>query len=141
MEAMTFDQYYAHFEDFWGKIPQWDDVKAVLEWVRERPGAELSVGEVARIFAPEGGGEGRALRVIAVLTSGSVSIAEPFFKVRGTDGTLHAVGLVDREVWAGNRPYVIEQTGEIVERFDENAFPYIRFAEFEPSPPAPRGPA
>lgn len=137
MAAMTFDQYYAHFERFWGSTPQWEDVKRVLDWVRDKPGAEMSVREVMEL-ASSGGRSGGALGVIAVLTSGSVQIAEPFFKVRSTDGRLHPVGQVGRDVWNGERPYVIEATGEIVEDFEGNAFPYIRFAEFDPSPdPAP----
>lgn len=78
MDGKPFDHYLDHFEARWSSLPQWKDLKAVLDWVSEKPGAELGWGEIARIIGGSGASlhsEGmaeRAITTVAILTGSPV---------------------------------------------------------------------
>lgn len=139
MEGKPFGHYLDRFAARWGSFPQWRDLKAVLDWVSEKPGAELGWGEIARIIGgseaslhSEGMAE-RAITTVAILTGSPAAIAAPFFKVRAADGSLYPVEHVRREAREGLEPFLLEATGELIADFGANAFPYVRFAQFQPS--------
>lgn len=145
MDDRAFDFYADHYKARWSNVPQWKDVRKIMEWAADKPGRETGFVELARVCdenaAPRDEAVlSRVLAVLVILTTGPHPFANAFYEVKSGDGRLYPVSGVAKDVRDGLRPYLLEDTGEIIADFSRNAYPRFRFALFEPRYEAAAGP-
>jgi hypothetical protein len=140
----TYEEYYEYYVPKIDKYPQRDDFMKVLDWAADKPGEAFLFSEIGHVIDPDGDPKemvSRVLPVTVILTGWSHQIADPFFKVRSANGQLYEVGLQEQDVYDGKKPFVLEATGETIEKFGEHAYMHIRFKDFEPKLDAKAVPA
>lgn len=139
MTRDTFETYFESFTTHWSRVPQWNDVKQILEWAADKPGMEFSWGDIAKVLDERATlleveiGK-RVILALGILTAGARPIADVFYMIRSANGNLYPVANVETEVREGSKPFNLEATGETITDFDRSAYPYVRFRDFEPRP-------
>lgn len=142
MTLATFDDYYDYYVPQIDKYPQRDDFMKVLEWVADKPGSISAFSDLALVIEPDKdpGSQEMMLRVLSIatiLTGWKHQIADPFFKVKSSNGAFYDVGVQEQAVYDGKKSFVLEATGETIADFASRAYMYIRFKDFEPRPLPP----
>jgi hypothetical protein len=135
MTTTTFEDLYDYFAPKMDGTPVHNDFMTVMDWLADRPGELLSFGDLAKILT---GGNldadalERVVPVSIVMTTWSRQVADVVFMVKDSGGRFHEVPEVDPAQLEGKRPFVIADTGEVIECFLENAYPHLRVRNFEP---------
>lgn len=137
MERKSFDQYYDTYAPKMSDIPVHNDFLQILDWVKDKPGHETGIMEIATVLAgdrdPTTDDVFRAVGVSVVLCSWPGAIGNIFFEVTSESGDAHPVEHVPQDALDGRAPYVLEATGEVIADLPSRLVPRIRIADFEPS--------
>ena len=137
MTLTTFEEYHDFYAPKMERYPQRDDFMRVLEWVADKPGQVSDFGDLALVIDPDKNPHSeemmsRVMAIAFILTGWQHRIADPFFKVKSENGKLYEVGTVERAALDGEKPYVLNETGETIEDFPSRAYMHFRFKDFEP---------
>lgn len=137
MTDNTYEFYYDFYAPKMESYPQRDDFMRVLEWVADKPGQVSNSGDLALVIDPDKNPHSeemmwRVMAITVILTGWRHPIAAPFFKVKSENGELYEVDTVERAALDGEKPYVLNETGETIEDFPSRAYMHFRFKDFEP---------
>lgn len=124
----TYSDYRARVSDVFSTVSQWPDVETVLDFVRDKPGAKLSLGDLMQLLSTED--PMRVLSATVILTGGPQPIMRPFFRVQASDGTMHDVDSISKPCLDGELPYTLEAKNEIISHVGERAFIAYQVADF-----------
>ena len=137
VERKSFDQYYDAYATRMSDIPVHNDFRQILDWVKNKPGYETGIMEIATVLAGDGSPTTddvrRAVGVSVVLCSWPGAIGNIFFEVMTESGDAHPVENVPQDAMDGKAPYVLEATGEVIADLPARLVPRIRIADFQPS--------
>jgi hypothetical protein len=137
MMTKSFDHYYDHYTSHMSDIQLHNDFRKVLDWVKDKPGHVTSFSELASVISgqetPDDDANRTAVGVTVMLTTWPEALGEICFEVVAEDGAIYPVTNLTQEMIEGEAPYVIRETGEVVEDFPSRAIPRIRIADFEPA--------
>jgi hypothetical protein len=137
MTLATFDDYYDFYAPKMEKYPQQEDFMKVLDWVADKPGNVSSFGDLALVIDPDKDPTShemmsRVMAITVILTGWEHQIADPFFRVKSSNGELYEVKTVEQAVLEGKKAYFLDETGETIENFPSRAYMHVRFKNFEP---------
>lgn len=137
MVRRSYDEYRDRYLPKMSDIQVHNDFLTILDWVKDKPGYETDIMELASVLAgDEPATRAEVMRAVGaslVMTSWPGAIGTVFFEIRSENGDTHSIDRVPQDALDGKVAYVLEATGEVISDLPSRLIPRIRVDDFEPS--------